>query len=167
MVDASLRATILESLSELKLRFGISLIYITHDLTTAYQISDNMVVLYRGSAVEAGDVAHLVKDPQHPYTRLLVGSIPRPDPGQPWQRDVIAREATDGQLRDHAGCAFADRCPHVMDNCLQHQPPLFRTQARRAAACFLYDHAPALNHSDLGEVLMASPTTAGASDLSS
>ena len=158
MVDASLRATILDSLRELKERFGISLIYITHDLTTAYQISDNMVVLYRGSAVEAGDVIHLVKDPQHPYTRLLVGSIPQPDPTHPWQRDVSPKEATEELMADHSGCQFANRCPYVMDMCIQQEPPLFRTQERRATACFLYRDAPALQGSALGEVLVTSPS---------
>src|SRR5215212_7266300 len=80
MVDASLRATILGSLRALNEEFGISLLYITHDLTTAYQISRNIVVLYRGGVAEVGDVEHVVKDPQHPYTRLLVGSIPLADP---------------------------------------------------------------------------------------
>jgi oligopeptide/dipeptide ABC transporter ATP-binding protein len=165
MVDASLRATILEVLRDLKERFGISLIYITHDLTTAYQISDNMLVLYRGSVVEAGDVVHLVKDPQHPYTQLLVGSIPQPDPGHPWQRDVVAKEATDAlqPLGEHPGCAFADRCPSVMDRCLKLPPPLFQTQERRATACFLYDRAPTLNGSALGEVMVASAINANLS----
>jgi peptide/nickel transport system ATP-binding protein len=157
MVDASLRATILDCLRQLKEDFGISLIYITHDLTTAYQISDNIVVLYRGSAVEAGDVRHVVKDPQHPYTRLLVGSIPQPDPDHPWQREGLARDSADAAAPEASGCTFADRCPNTMDICLKERPPLFQTQPRRAAACFLYDHAPALNHADLGEVLTPSP----------
>src|SRR5919199_3725376 len=69
MVDASLRATILDSLKTLNKDFGISLVYITHDLTTAYQISDNIIVLYRGSVAEAGDVEQVVKQPKHPYTQ--------------------------------------------------------------------------------------------------
>jgi peptide/nickel transport system ATP-binding protein len=153
MVDASLRATILESLRELKENFGISLIYITHDLTTAYQISDNIVVLYRGGAVEAGDVAHVVKDPQHPYTRLLVGSIPLPDPTHPWRSDTSAKEAGEAALAPHKGCSFADRCPYTREVCTTVEPPLFQTQPRRAAACYLYDQAPVLKSSDLGEVL--------------
>jgi peptide/nickel transport system ATP-binding protein len=155
MVDASLRATILECLLELKERFGISLIYITHDLTTAYQISDNIVVLYRGMAVEAGDVSHVVKDPHHPYTRLLVGSIPLPDPQHPWQRDAASKEAGDAALAIHSGCSFAHRCPYIRDVCTTQVPPLFQIQPRRAAACFLYDHAAVLKSADLGEVLVA------------
>jgi peptide/nickel transport system ATP-binding protein len=162
MVDASLRATILDSLRELKENFGISLIYITHDLTTAYQISDNIVVLYRGSAVEAGEVGHVVKDPQHPYTQLLVGSIPQPDPEHAWQRDVVTRDPGDTPTAALSGCMFADRCPYVMDVCVKQPPPLFQTQARRAAACFRYDHAPVLKSSDLGEVLVTSTAANGA-----
>src|SRR5258707_912767 len=79
MVDASLRATILESLKKLHTDFGISFLYITHDLTTAYQISDNIIVLYRGCVAEVGDVDLVIKNPQHPYSRLLISSIPTPD----------------------------------------------------------------------------------------
>src|SRR5260370_27236012 len=85
MVDASLRATILETLRSLNQEFGISLVYITHDLTTAYQISQNVIVLYRGSVAEAGDVEKVVKEPAHPYTQLLLGAIALPYPDRPWQ----------------------------------------------------------------------------------
>jgi oligopeptide/dipeptide ABC transporter ATP-binding protein len=154
MVDSSLRATILESLRELKRRFGISLIYITHDLTTAYQISDHIVVLYRGSAVEAGDVEHVVKDPRHPYTQLLVGSIPLPDPEHPWQHGTVVGDASEAPVAELTGCRFADRCPYVMDVCTTARPPLFQTEPRRVAACYRYDHAPTLRSEDLGEVLV-------------
>jgi len=84
MVDASLRVTVLGNLLQLKQEFGISLIYITHDLATAYQISDRIIVLHRGSVVEAGDPEQIVKRPAHPYTKLLIGSVPLPDPTRPW-----------------------------------------------------------------------------------
>jgi ABC-type oligopeptide transport system ATPase subunit len=84
MVDASLRATILESLVKLKRELGISFIYITHDLTTAYQVSQNIYILYRGSVAEVGSVEKVIKHPKHPYTRLLVSSIPLPDPDRHW-----------------------------------------------------------------------------------
>jgi len=86
MIDASLRVSILKNLLQLKQEFGISIIYITHDLTTAYQISDSIMVLYRGEVVEQGDV-ELVNAPQHPYTKLLISSIPIPDPNHPWGDD--------------------------------------------------------------------------------
>jgi len=84
MIDASLRQTVLANLLQLKNEFGISLIYITHDLTTAYQSSDRMVVLYRGDVVEAGPPEQIIERPQHAYTRLLIDSIPQPDPELAW-----------------------------------------------------------------------------------
>lgn len=90
MIDASLRATVLGNLLQLKRQFGISLIYITHDLTTAYQISDRIMVLYRGRVVEEGEPDQIVNRPRHAYTRLLIRSIPEPDPERPWaEGDVI------------------------------------------------------------------------------
>ena len=88
MVDASLRVTVLANLLQLKQDFGISLIYITHDLATAYQISDRIIVLHQGLVVEAGDPEQVVKHPEHPYTKLLIGSIPLPDPNHPWGEDA-------------------------------------------------------------------------------
>lgn len=86
MIDASLRVSVLKNLLQLKQDFGISIVYITHDLTTAYQISDSIIVLYRGEVVEQGSV-ELVKAPKHPYTKLLLSSIPVPDPDHPWTSD--------------------------------------------------------------------------------
>jgi ABC-type glutathione transport system ATPase component len=93
MVDASLRVTVLGNLLQLKQDFGISLIYITHDLATAYQISDRIIVLHQGRVVEAGDPEQVVKHPEHPYTRLLIGSIPLPDPNRPWGEDAPGSDA--------------------------------------------------------------------------
>jgi peptide/nickel transport system ATP-binding protein len=84
MIDASLRATVLANLLQLKHDFGISLIYITHDLTTAYEISDRIIVLYRGEVVESGPPEQIIGRPQHPYTRLLIDSIPEPNPDHAW-----------------------------------------------------------------------------------
>src|SRR6476660_2534688 len=94
MVDASLRANILETLRNLQRDHGVSIIYITHDLTTAYHIAKSIIVLYRGSVMEAGDVDTVIKEPQHPYTRLLVDSIPWPNLDQSWGKHPIkARES--------------------------------------------------------------------------
>ncbi|MEM9428804.1 MAG: ABC transporter ATP-binding protein [Pseudomonadota bacterium] len=84
MVDASLRATILANIYDLKDKHGISIFYITHDLATAYHVSDYVMVLYRGHVVEAGPPREVIGDPQHPYTRLLIDSIPWPDLDRRW-----------------------------------------------------------------------------------
>jgi peptide/nickel transport system ATP-binding protein len=152
MVDASLRATILESLRALNRDFGISILYITHDLTTAYHVSDDIIILYRGSVAEAGAVDLVIKDPQHPYTQLLVNSIPWPDINRQWGKAETRGARANGKISVANGCKFADRCPHVMAICGEHQPPLYQTDARRVAACYLYQDAPAFVDQDLMKI---------------
>ena len=145
MVDASLRATILGALRQMTLDLQIPVIYITHDLATAYQIAENIVVLYRGAVVEAGDVELVVKDPRHPYTQLLIGSIPLPGvdadvggrrragPGEPAPGGGRSGLSLRGPLSvGHAGlpglgaAAVPDRA------------------SPRRSSCFLYQDAPAV-----------------------
>jgi peptide/nickel transport system ATP-binding protein len=153
MIDASLRATVLDNLRQLNEEFGISIIYITHDLTTAYQISHNIIVLYRGSVAEAGDVELVVGQPQHPYTRLLIGSIPLPDPSRRWSDEATA-SALGKQIGDGLGCKFADRCPHAFSLCLGKMPPLFQTNPHRAAACYLYQDRPSIRREEMDKVFI-------------
>ncbi len=93
MVDASLRATILDSIHDLKESHGISIFYITHDLATASHVSDYVMVLHKGHVVEAGPPDAVIGDPRHAYTRLLIDSIPWPDPDREWGSEVDARAA--------------------------------------------------------------------------
>ena len=163
MIDASLRATVIESLRNLNRRFGISLIYITHDLTTAYQMSENIVVLYRGGVAEAGDVELVVKEPQHPYTRLLLGSIPRPDPKLSWGLKEQAPDpahhsgsgGSAGRSTGRQGCLFADRCPSVMPICRTQTPPLYQTAPHRVTACHLYSESPVTKSEKISEIFIA------------
>jgi peptide/nickel transport system ATP-binding protein len=157
MVDASLRATILESLLKINREFGISLIYITHDLTTAYQISQNILMLYQGAVVEIGRVDSVIQNPQHPYSQLLVGSIPLPDPKLRKNRERLRFAADELSQVQTQGCPFAPRCPHVMPKCRQSMPPLFQTDEGRATACYLYEKAPAVTSAEMARVLLALP----------
>ena len=152
MVDASLRATILESLLRLNQEMRISILYITHDLTTAYQLCENIVVLYRGSVAEVGSVESVIKDPMHPYTRLLVRSIPLPNPDLRWGTEQVGAAPAHGPRKTNKGCKFAGLCPHVMDLCYDALPPLFRTDSKRAVACYLYKEQPL---TDAAEVMSA------------
>jgi oligopeptide/dipeptide ABC transporter ATP-binding protein len=154
MVDASLRATILGSLRALNEEFGISLLYITHDLTTAYQVSSNIIVLYRGGVAEVGDVEHVVKDPKHPYTQLLVGSIPLADPARAWQAEQPPSEIGRARGDGLHGCRFAPRCPSARDVCITTPPPLYQIDEHRAASCHLYDDAPALPRAEMDRILV-------------
>ena len=99
MVDASLRSSILKNIHDLKDRHGISIIYITHDLATAYHVSDYVMVLYKGHVVEAGPPKDVIGDPKHTYTRLLIDSIPWPEVGRDWGSADDARAALDELAR--------------------------------------------------------------------
>jgi ABC-type oligopeptide transport system ATPase subunit len=112
MVDASLRVTVLRNLLQMKRDFGISLVYITHDLATAYQISDRIIVLHRGEVVEAGDPEQVVKHPQHAYTKLLISSIPLPDPEHAWGEGVVGGDDAPITSADPTRGALAARNGH-------------------------------------------------------
>jgi len=151
MVDASLRANILETLRGLQKNYGVSIIYITHDLTTAFHIANSIVVLYRGGVMEAGDVDAVIKTPQHPYTRLLIDSIPWPDINRRWgETEIKAREME--ITEQGTGCRFSSRCPFVMEKCRQ-DPPLFQLKEHQAASCYLYDQHPSIKPENLSDLL--------------
>jgi len=161
MVDASLRATILESLRKLHEDFNISFLYITHDLTTAYQVSDNIIVLYRGSVAETGSVEQVIKHPQHPYTQLLVSSIPQPDPDRRWGGEIAAPARPEAEGTFQGGCKFANRCPPVMPICREAPPPLFRTDQYRAVSCYLYRDVPTIPEGEINQVFRPRETEQG------
>ena len=162
MVDASLRATILESLLTLYRDFGISFLYITHDLTTAYQISEGLIVLYQGVVAEAGVARRVIRRPQHPYTQLLIRSIPSPDPDRPWTDEGVMTAGDEVEAVVSQGCKFAPRCPHVMPICREAAPPLFASDGA-AVTCYLYRTAPTIAGNDLPAVLGSqAPRTATA-----
>ena len=156
MIDASLRALVLGSLRTLNTELAIPILYITHDLTTAYHVADTILVLYRGTVVEAGDVASVIQTPRHPYTQLLVDSIPSLDLDIPWGRTqpIPPEDRHDAE----AGCAFAARCPHVMARCRSAAPGLFIAASRQVARCFLHDQAPAQDAGGLSELLQTAPS---------
>lgn len=143
MVDASLRAMILDIMLRLRDEHNISFLYITHDLSTAYQIGDDIYILYQGSIAEKGDTRTVIENPMHPYVQLLIGSIPVPDPTIKWDTDIHL--PSEEELRKHvgSGCRFYPRCPHRMDRCLAKQPPLYHIdEVGHQATCYLYDDRP-------------------------
>jgi len=151
MVDASLRANILELLQSLKEDHGVSIIYITHDLTTAYHVAKSIMVMYRGTVMEAGSVDRIIKKPEHPYTRLLIDSIPWPDLKRRWgETDIKAREAAIEDISE--GCKFYGRCPFAMDKCKVF-PPLFQLNEEQAASCYLFDENKQIASERLSELL--------------
>lgn len=136
MVDASLRMSIVNLFQDLKNNTGTSIIYITHDLATAYYISDRIAIIHKGFFVEQGNTASILTSPRHPYTRLLVESALDPNPGT----TSLADSKTEVSVEDEylaIGCKFAVRCPSVMNICRKKVPPPF-IDGEWQVRCFLY-----------------------------
>ncbi len=158
MVDASLRAVILRQIKDLNQDLKIPVLYITHDLTTAYHASEYIIVLYRGAVMEAGGVETVIRSPKHPYTQLLVNSIPWPDPNQLWGQAVEAARGIGTRL--NLGCRFAGRCPHVMDKCLEAPPPLYEVDRTHVASCYLFESGSTMADPDIGTLFAKEKTPA-------
>jgi peptide/nickel transport system ATP-binding protein len=116
MVDASLRMSIVNLFKKLRDEYGVSVLYITHDLATAYYVSDRIAIMFRGNIVEMGPVEQVLMAPRHPYTRLLRESVPEADPEKQWQTRINLSELEHEEYL-RKGCKFAGRCPAVMEKC--------------------------------------------------
>jgi len=121
MVDASIRMSIMNLFRELVDNLGLGVVYITHDLATAYYVCDRIGIMFRGNIVDTGDVEKALIEPKHPYVKLLRDCIPEPDPKKRWKKKVRLSE-TDAEEYLRVGCKFAARCPQVMDICKREMP---------------------------------------------
>ncbi len=140
MVDASLRAMILDIMLRMRDEYNISFLYITHDLSTAYQIGDRIYILYQGSVAEKGDTTSVIENPKHPYVQLLINSIPVPDPTQRWDTNISLPPEEELRGQVESGCRFYPRCPARMDRCLIERPPLHPVDDQdHEVACYLYE----------------------------
>ncbi|HRL11709.1 MAG TPA: ABC transporter ATP-binding protein, partial [Aggregatilineales bacterium] len=138
MVDASLRMEIVNLFQKLRDEQKVSVIYITHDLATAYYISDRIGIMLRGYVVEFGPVEDVLQRPVHPYTQLLKESVPEPDPKEreSWAKH-IELGTTEVKEYGRVGCKFAGRCPQVMDICRKADPPNVQV-GQQTVKCYLY-----------------------------
>ena len=136
MVDASLRMSIVNLFKKLRDKLGVSVLYITHDLATAYYVSDRIAIMFRGNIVEMGPVEQVLMEPKHPYTQLLRESIPEADPKRRWSERINLSELEHEEYL-RVGCKFAGRCPQVMEKC-KNQPPPDTQVGQALVKCFLY-----------------------------
>jgi peptide/nickel transport system ATP-binding protein len=139
MIDAAVRTLFLNILLDFRDQYGISCLFITHNLSTAYYLGGRMMVMCYGRVIESGDMDTLIERPSHPYTRQLLSAVPSGDPERRW-KSKVAYETTDRPLtHDAHRCVYAARCPHVMPICEQERPPEFVLEdGRTQAACYLY-----------------------------
>ena len=140
-LDVSVQAQVINLLGELKESMGLTLLFIAHDLSMVRYVSDRMAVMYLGSLVEIGKADSVYFDPKHPYTEVLIGSNPEPDPEVERNRPSTAITGEiPSPVNVPAGCRFANRCPKVMDRCRTVTPQLVKLQdSERQVACHLYN----------------------------
>jgi peptide/nickel transport system ATP-binding protein len=144
MLDVSIRLEMLALLDDLRQRFQLAMLYITHDIASARYFADEILVMYAGQIVERGPAEDVTQQPAHPYTQLLVSSAPDPDNLGGALRDGIGRDrpqpGSTGPPPENA-CAFSARCPLAVDRCRAEAPPLLQVSSSRAAACWRLDVA--------------------------
>ncbi len=116
MLDMSVRARMLEFLLALKARFGLTYVFITHDLATAKFVCDRIAIMYLGRIVEMGPAKTIYADPKHPYTIALLSAIPAPDPTKRGRKELPRGEVPDA-VHPPAGCRFHPRCPVALPSC--------------------------------------------------
>ena len=136
MLDVSIRAEILNLLSRLRKERGISIIFITHDMSTAAYFADRIAVMYLGRIVEIGPTRTVLTNPQHPYTQSLISVIPVPNPRLRRER-VILQGDPPNPINLPSGCRFHPRCPVAIDRCQQIDPPSVSVSNGHQAACLL------------------------------
>jgi len=136
MLDVSIRAGILSLMLRLREQFGISYLFITHDLAIARHMCDRLAVMYLGKIVEMGSTEELIRDPIHPYTKALIAAVPVPDPTAEKSKVMISGEVPSA-LNPPSGCRFHPRCPYAMEICRKEEPELVKVDGGRKVACHL------------------------------
>ncbi len=147
MLDVSIRLEMLALLDDLRTRFQLAMLYITHDIASARYFADEVLVMYAGQIIERGPAEDVTQQPAHPYTQLLVRSAPDPDnlggalrDGARQGRGTSSANGSGGPPAPGA-CSFSNRCPFADDRCRAQEPPLLQISSSRAAACWRLDVA--------------------------
>ena len=138
-LDVSIQAQIINLLEALQDEFGLTYLFISHDLSVVRHISDRVMVMYLGKVVEIADHADLYSDPKHPYTQALLSAVPLPSPDAEAAREVMLLEGeVPSPLNPPTGCPFHPRCPKAHDTCRQSMPALKEEAPGHKVACHLY-----------------------------
>lgn len=134
MLDVSIRAGILNLLRRLRKEMDLTMLYVSHDLSTIKYLCDNIAIMYMGKILEYGPVNDVIDNPEHPYTKALLSSVPVPDPDYERERIEVDAEVAD-QINLPEGCRFAPRCPFATAECLSCDHELFERNPEQWSAC--------------------------------
>ncbi len=132
-LDVSVQAQVLNLLMDLRDKFGMSYLFISHDLSVIRQISHKIAVMYLGKIVEFGDTDAIIENPQHPYTQALISAVPIP--GKPIHKRIIMKGEVPSAAKPPPGCRFHTRCPFATEICSKEEPPL-EINGHTQVACF-------------------------------
>ncbi len=135
-LDVSIQAQILNLLSELQEKLGLTYIFVTHDLSVVNHFSDDISVMYLGRQIERASAEDLFSKPLHPYTQALLSAIPTPNIHHKMERIILKGEIT-SPIEPKAACRFANRCPYAMDRCKMEEPTFKEQETNHFVACFL------------------------------
>ncbi|ETT65820.1 peptide ABC transporter ATP-binding protein [Paenibacillus sp. FSL R7-277] len=136
-LDVSIQAQVLNLMQDLQEQYGLTYMFISHDLSVVKFISDRVAVMYLGRIVELAPTKALFAKPLHPYTQALMSAVPVPNPGLKKQRIVLTGDVPNPETPP-TGCAFHPRCPHAMDRCKSEAPVLRELDSGHQVACHLY-----------------------------
>ena len=137
-LDVSIQAQVMNLLADLQQSFGLTYLFISHDLSMVRHFADRVSVMYLGKIVEVADVQTLFNDPQHPYTKALLSAIPVPDPEIEASRThTILKGDVPSPLNPPPGCRFSTRCEEAIETCFSEEPDSLST-SNRQIACHLY-----------------------------
>ena len=145
-LDKSIQAQVLNLLTDLQEEYGLTYVFISHDLNVVRYISDDVAVMYLGQVVERGSAQELYDNPKHPYTQLLLSSVPTLDPTESTRDEPIDDSSTkDSEIPSPidppSGCRFRTRCPFAMDICAELAPAQIHLSEGRSVACHLYSES--------------------------
>lgn len=138
MLDVSIRADILNLLKHLRDNMGLTMLYVSHDLSTIKYLCDRVIIMYLGKIVEIGDAKEVIENPQHPYTKVLLSSVPVPNPDHKRERIEIDDELPD-QINLPEGCRFGPRCPFSTEECISCDHTLIERRNNQWSACIYHD----------------------------